>query len=97
RDARGAGVVRQIDQHAARVAGAGRFPYLAALVEQVLQHLVGLELDGVRLVHLPPELLVALEAGGEAGLGEAEGHAGVTPKRASILRSGTSHTSATAT
>jgi hypothetical protein len=25
-------------------------------------------------VHLPPQLLVALEAGGEAGLGEAVGH-----------------------
>src|SRR5439155_1740828 len=32
-----------------------------------------LELERVGLVHLPPELLVALEAGGEAGLGEASG------------------------
>src|SRR5438876_833244 len=72
-DARGAGVVRQVDQHATRVARAGRFTHLAALVEQVLQDLVGLELERVRLVHLPPELLMALEAGGEAGLGEAGG------------------------
>src|SRR2546427_11178335 len=34
----------------------GRFAHLAALVEEVLQHLVGLELERVRLVHLPPEL-----------------------------------------
>src|SRR5437870_9576122 len=33
--------------------------------------LVGLELDGIRLMHLPPQLLVALEAGGEARLREA--------------------------
>src|SRR5438445_282848 len=57
---------------------AGCFGDLAALVEEVVQHLVGLQLWGVRLVHLPPELLVALEAGGEAGFGEAgqgRGHA----------------------
>jgi hypothetical protein len=28
------------------------------LVEQVLSNFVGLELNGVRLVHLPPQLLV---------------------------------------
>src|SRR5207248_1823938 len=39
-------------------------------------HLVGLELDGIRLMHLPPQLFVALEAGGEPGLGEAVGHGG---------------------
>src|SRR5205823_13439685 len=43
----------------------------AALVEEILQDFVGLQLDRVGLVHLPPELLVALQAGGEAGLGEA--------------------------
>jgi len=44
------------------------------LVEQVLQQLVALQLERARLVQLPPELLVALEAGGEAGLGEAVWH-----------------------
>src|SRR6184192_2919013 len=72
-DARRAGVVRQVDQHAARVARPGRFAHLAALVEEILQDLVGLELERFRLVHLPPELLVALEAGGEARLGEPGG------------------------
>src|SRR5438552_5428784 len=95
-DPRGAGVVRQVDQHAARVARAGRFTHLAALVEQILQDLVGLELERVRLVHLPPELLVALEAGGETGLGEAgslrshgaKGSAGVGQEARGILGSG---------
>jgi len=55
----------------ARVARARGLPHQAALVEEVLEHLVGLQLDGVGLVDLPPEFLVALEAGGEAGFGEA--------------------------
>src|SRR5207245_11002119 len=75
---------------------AGRFTHLAALVEQILQDLVGLELERVRLVHLPPELLVALEAGGETGLGEAgslrshgaKGSAGVGQEARGILGSG---------
>src|SRR5437870_12903712 len=37
---------------------------------------VGLQLERVGLVHLPPQLLVALEAGGEARLGEAVRHGG---------------------
>src|SRR5438309_1510788 len=72
-DALGAGVVRQVDQHAARIARAGYFAHLAALVEQVLQNLVGLELNSVRLVHGPPEQLVALATGDKAGFGEAGG------------------------
>jgi len=67
----GSGVVRQVDQHASGKPCARRLAYQAALVEEVLEHLVGLQLDGIGLVHLPPELLVALEAGGEAGFGEA--------------------------
>src|SRR5207244_5246977 len=39
-DALGAGVVRQVDQHAARIARPSQLAHLAALVEQVLQHLV---------------------------------------------------------
>src|SRR5437879_1849861 len=77
----GAGVVRQVDQHAARIARAGHFAHLAALVEQVLQNLVGLQLDGVRLVHGPPEQLVALATGDKAGFGEARGLRGHGAKR----------------
>ena len=58
RDALGARGVRQVDQDATRKPRAGRFADLAALVEQVLSNFVGLELNGVRLVHLPPQLLV---------------------------------------
>jgi len=47
---------------------------LRALVEPVLEDLVRLELDGERLVDLPPEELVALDAGGVMGLGEAVPH-----------------------
>src|SRR5207244_4145037 len=79
-DALGARVVRQVDQHATRIARASQLAHLTALVEQVLQHLVGLQLDGIRLVHLPPQLLVALEAGGEAGLGEAVRHGGAVSR-----------------
>src|SRR5688500_17624859 len=43
---------------------------MSPLVEQVLQHLVGLELRRVALVHLPPQQLVALRARHEAALGE---------------------------
>ncbi len=68
-----AGVVRQIDQDAAGIALPSRFAHQAALVEEVLEDFVRLQLLGVRLVHLPPQLLVALEAGGEAGFGEAGG------------------------
>ena len=52
---------------------ASRFAHQAALVEEVLEHFVGFQLGGVGLVHFPPQLLVALEAGGEAGFGEPGG------------------------
>jgi len=47
---------------------------LAALVEAVLEDLVGLELESEGLVDFPPEQFVALEAGGVAGFGEAVRH-----------------------
>ena len=62
--------MRQIDQDAARKAAARDAPHLASLVEPVLQHLVGLQLDGAGLVHLPPQQLVALRTGDKARLGQ---------------------------
>ena len=47
----------------------GEFANLAALIESVFQHNVGLELDRVRLVNLPPQELVALQPGCVAGFG----------------------------
>ncbi len=73
-------VVRQVDQDAARKMRLGQLPHRGALVEAVLKDLVHLELVGVGLVDLEPELLVALPAGDEAGLGEvglAEANHGV--------------------
>lgn len=70
-DAGGHVAVRQIDQHSVGVARARDFAHLTALIEQVLQHLVGLQLLRLGLVHGPPEQLVALDARDEAGLGEA--------------------------
>jgi len=55
-------------------AGARELADLFALVEAVLEDLVRLELDGERLVDFPPEELVALDAGGVAGFGEAVRH-----------------------
>ena len=46
---------------------------MAALVEAVLQDLVGLELPGVGFVDSPPEEFLALPAGDEAGFGEGRG------------------------
>src|SRR5439155_27202808 len=67
------GVVSQIDKNAAGIARSGHFAHLAPLVEQVLQQLVGLQLGGVRVVHGPPEQLVALATGDKARFGEAGG------------------------
>jgi hypothetical protein len=67
-------VVRQIDEHPAREALARELSDLRALVEAVLQHLVGLKLNSERLVDFPPEEFVTLHAGGVAGLGEAVWH-----------------------
>ena len=66
--------VRQIDENPAGEAVARERSDLRALVEAVLEDLVGLELDGERLVDFPPEELVALDAGGVAGFGEAVRH-----------------------
>ena len=41
------------------------------LIEPVLQNLVGLQLNGVRLMDLPPEELGTLDAGEEPGFREA--------------------------
>ena len=70
-DALSVRTVGKIDEQAAGEAVARERPDLPALVEAVLEHLVGLELYGERLVGFPPEELVALGAGDEAGFGEA--------------------------
>jgi hypothetical protein len=59
------------------------------LIKPILEDDVRLELDGVGFVDFPPEELVALHAGGVAGLGEAVGHASnlsllILKKRASM-------------
>ncbi len=48
---------------------------LCSLIKPILQDLVRLELYRERFVHAPPEELVALDAGGVAGFGEAVRHA----------------------
>jgi hypothetical protein len=53
---------------------AGALSDAGAHVEDGLEGGVGAELRGAGLVGFPPELAVALEAGGEAGFGEAGGH-----------------------
>jgi hypothetical protein len=65
------GDMREIDQHSPGELPPSEHANLFSLIETVLEHLVGLEFHGTRLVHLPPEQLVALHAGGVAGLGEA--------------------------
>ncbi len=69
-------VVGEVDQLAAGRVAARQLAYFAPLVHDELGRGVGHELRGVGLVHLPPELLVALEPRGEAGLGEPP-HGGV--------------------
>ena len=56
--------MRRLDQHSAREAGAGELPHLPALVEEVLEDLIGLELGGIvvpyiRLAALGIALLMA--------------------------------------
>src|SRR2546421_3843803 len=68
-------VVGQIDQHAPRKSVSCQRADLCSLIKAILEHLIGLQLDRVRLVHFPPQQLVALQAGGVLGLGEAERHA----------------------
>src|SRR6058998_547035 len=71
-------VERQVDQLAARDVTAGALVYFGALREAVAERHVGNELRRVGLMHPPPQLLVTLEAGEVAGLGEAvsEGRVG---------------------
>src|SRR6266566_8232564 len=66
--------VRQIDQYTARKPLTRKGADLRPLVEAVLEHLVGLELDGLGLVDFPPQELVALDTGGVAGLRKAMRH-----------------------
>jgi hypothetical protein len=68
----GAAVV-ELDECGAWKLLAGAFAYAGAHVEAGLEGGVGGEVGGAGLVGLPPELAVALEAGGEAGFGEAVG------------------------
>src|SRR6267143_5486556 len=74
RDALRESVVWQIDEYATREAVARERTDLRALVEAVLEHFVGLELDGEGLVDFPPQELVALDAGRVARLGKTVRH-----------------------
>ena len=65
---------RQVDEHTARKPVPREDADLTALVEAVLEHYVRLELDCARFVDFPPEVFVALDAGGVAGLGKAVRH-----------------------
>ena len=71
RDALVIGPVGQIDQHAAGHIGACDLADQVAAVEERLEGLVRLELRRGRLVHRPPEPLVALEPRHHARFGEA--------------------------
>jgi hypothetical protein len=62
------GVVRQVDEHAVRHMPAGHPAYGGSVVEERLERVVGLELRRLRLVHGPPQPLMALEAREDAGL-----------------------------
>ena len=63
--------VRQVNQDAAGEQGRRQLSDCVTLIEPVLQDLVRLELNGVGLMDLPPEELVALDASDEPGLREA--------------------------
>jgi hypothetical protein len=65
------GIVPMIDEDAPWESRAGQLAHVAALVEQILEDFVGLELDRVWLVDRPPEQLLALAAGHEPGLRES--------------------------
>src|SRR5438105_13899231 len=51
----------QIDEHAAGERVSCQRADLCSLIKAILQHLIRLELDGLRLVHSPPQRLVALD------------------------------------
>ena len=69
-EALGAGVMRVVDEDPAGELEPGELADLAALVEEVEEDLIGLELGGVGFVDGPPEELLALVAVGEAGFGK---------------------------
>src|SRR5579859_3670477 len=68
-DELGLRLVGQVYENAVGIPTPGELADLGALVEAVLEDLIGLELDGQRLVDFPPEESMALEAGYETGLG----------------------------
>jgi len=73
--------VRQIDQHAARHVRPRERTHAMAAIEETLLRRPDDELGRLRLVGGPPELLRALEADEEAGLGEARGPRGAVRRR----------------
>jgi hypothetical protein len=66
--------VVELDECGASELLARAFAYAGTHVESGLEGGVGFELGGAGVVGLPPELAVALEAGGEPGFGKAVGH-----------------------
>src|SRR5438270_6055642 len=74
RDALGDGSVRQVYENATGKSASCQRTDLCSLIKAILKHLIGLELEGVRLVDFPPEQLMALRTGGVAGLGKAVRH-----------------------
>ncbi len=73
--------VGKVDERPTGEPGLGELAHLLPLVEPVLEDDVGLQLLGLGLVDFPPEELVALAAGYEAGLGEAVGAGGCGHER----------------
>ena len=65
---------RLIDQHTSRDLLTSASTHLVPLVEHRLERHVRLQLGRIRLVDLPPQLTVALQAGNETGLGETVAH-----------------------
>jgi len=63
----------EIDEDCAWELGSGALAYAGAHGEDLEEVGVGAELGGATVVDLPPELAVALVAGGELGFGEAVG------------------------
>src|SRR5436190_1429844 len=73
-DALGDGRMRQIHELAPGERETCQRADVCSLIKAILKHLAGLQLDGFGLVDLPPEELVALDAGGVARLGQAVRH-----------------------
>src|SRR6266550_2085642 len=64
-------LIRQVDELAPGELETCQRADLCSLIKPILQDLVRLELYRERFVHAPPEELVALDAGGVAGLGQS--------------------------